>query len=89
MEVKEPVPKYITKQMMTAEEYLEWEPKQLEKHEYHGGEIVDMSGASLPHNYIQANLFGESISIITVGFLIISILSSTSSGSSQTMVISG
>lgn len=59
MEVKEPAPKYITKQMMTAEEYLEWEPKQPEKHEYHGGEIVDMSGASLPHNYIQANLFGE------------------------------
>ncbi len=59
MEVKEPAPKCITKQMMTAEEYLEREPKQPEKHEYHGGEIVDMSGASLPQNYIQANLFGE------------------------------
>jgi len=59
MEVKEPAPKYITKQMMTVEEYLAWEPLQPGKYEYDSGDVVAMSGASLPHNYIQANLFGE------------------------------
>ena len=59
MEVNEPAPKYITKQMMTVEEYLAWEPLQQEKYEYDSGGVVAMSGASLPHNYIQANLFGE------------------------------
>ncbi|MEP7319210.1 MAG: Uma2 family endonuclease [Panacibacter sp.] len=56
MEIKEPAVKYITKQMMTVEEYLAWEPLQQEKYEYDNGEVVAMSGASLPHNYIHSNL---------------------------------
>ncbi|NER06149.1 MAG: Uma2 family endonuclease, partial [Okeania sp. SIO3C4] len=36
-------------QKMTAEEYLEWEAKQEFRHEYIDGEILAMTGASLPH----------------------------------------
>jgi Uma2 family endonuclease len=54
MEVKEPAAKYYPK--MTAEQYLEWERKQEYKHEYAGGQIIDMAGASPRHNKILSNL---------------------------------
>lgn len=54
MEVNEPAAKYHPK--MTADEYLEWERKQEYKHEYAGGEIIDMGGASPGHNKILSNL---------------------------------
>ncbi|CAN5513775.1 hypothetical protein BH10BAC2_BH10BAC2_41530 [soil metagenome] len=54
MEVKEPVAKYHPK--MTAEQYLEWERNQEYKHEYAGGQIIDMAGASPRYNNILSNL---------------------------------
>src|SRR5438046_900844 len=57
MEINELAQKYLRK--MTADEYLEWERAQEYKNEYHSGEIVAMSGASLAHNFININLLGE------------------------------
>jgi len=54
MEVKEPAPK-LYKQYMSPEEF-EWERQQEYKNEYHNGEIVAMSGASIAHNFIHSNL---------------------------------
>lgn len=59
MEIKEPAVKYYEK--MTADEYLEWERKQEYKHEFAGGEIIDMAGASAKHNLILSNI------IVSVG----------------------
>jgi Uma2 family endonuclease len=42
---------------VSAEDYLKVERAATEKHELHEGQIVTMSGASLPHNYIVRNLF--------------------------------
>ncbi|MEG3865632.1 MULTISPECIES: Uma2 family endonuclease [unclassified Microcoleus] len=44
-------------QKMTAAEYLVWEAKQELRHEYIDGEIVAMTGGSLPHNDIALNLY--------------------------------
>ena len=55
-EVKEPAPKY---NYISAEEYLAEEREAFEKHEYYQGEIFAMSGASLKHNKIFSNVFGE------------------------------
>ena len=55
-EVKEPGPKY---NYISAEEYLAEEREAFEKHEYYQGEIFAMSGASLKHNKIFSNVFGE------------------------------
>ncbi len=41
---------------MSPKEYLAWEEKQLERHEYLEGIIRAMSGASITHNQIVANL---------------------------------
>jgi Uma2 family endonuclease len=54
--VQEPAPKY---NYISQEEYLEMERAALEKHEYYQGEIFAMSGASLKHNEVFSNLFGE------------------------------
>lgn len=48
-------PQYPSK--MTAEEYLEWEAKQEFRHEYVDGEIIAMTGGSLPHNDIALNFY--------------------------------
>lgn len=67
MEVREPIAVY-GKKKLTIEEYLEWEKASEEKHEYYQGEIfpmsghgeaLAMSGASLRHNKVFSNLFGE------------------------------
>ena len=42
---------------MTAEEYLEWEAKQELRHEFIDGEILAMTGGSIPHNDIALNLY--------------------------------
>ena len=55
-EVKEAAPKY---NFITIQEYLEAERAASEKHEYYQGEVFAMSGASLEHNIIFSNLFGE------------------------------
>jgi Uma2 family endonuclease len=44
-------------QKMTAEEYLEWEAKQELRHEYIDGEIIAMTGGTLPHNDIALNFY--------------------------------
>jgi Uma2 family endonuclease len=41
--------------LMSAEEYLLWEPTQEERYEYWDGEIVMMSGATRNHNRISLN----------------------------------
>jgi Uma2 family endonuclease len=41
---------------MTAEEYLVWESHQECRHEYIDGEIVAMTGGTVPHNDIAVNL---------------------------------
>ena len=48
-------PQYTQK--MTAEEYLEWESKQELRHEYIDGEILAMTGGTLPHNSIALNFY--------------------------------
>jgi Uma2 family endonuclease len=47
------------KKTWTSEEYLAWERQQLEKHEFHGGEVFAMAGATSEHNLIVANVLGE------------------------------
>ncbi|CAN5357758.1 Uma2 family endonuclease [soil metagenome] len=50
------------KKFVTPDEYLEFERAALEKHEYLNGEIFAMSGASLRHGRISANIttsFGQ------------------------------
>jgi Uma2 family endonuclease len=47
------------KKTWTPEEYLAWERRQPEKHEFHGGEVFAMAGATSEHNQIVANVLGE------------------------------
>jgi Uma2 family endonuclease len=47
------------KKIFTEAEYLQLERNSTEKHEYFQGEIFEMSGASIAHNEIFSNLFGE------------------------------
>ena len=54
--VNEPAPKY---NYISQQAYLEMERAALDKHEYYQGEIFAMSGASLKHNRVFTNLFGE------------------------------
>ncbi len=42
---------------MTPEEYLEWESQQELRHEYIDGEILAMTGGSIPHTEIYLNLY--------------------------------
>lgn len=68
MEINEPAPK-LYKQYMTPEEYLEFERKATEKHEYVDGEVLPMNrayeapyamaGARLRHVKIVSKLQGE------------------------------
>jgi Uma2 family endonuclease len=44
-------------QKMTATEYLEWEATQEIRHEYIDGEILAMTGGTLPHNDIALNFY--------------------------------
>ena len=41
---------------MTYEEYVEWEQTQLERHEFHDGEVLAMSGGTGKHSVLNANL---------------------------------
>jgi Uma2 family endonuclease len=42
---------------MSVEEYLEFERASETKHEYYGGEVLAMAGASYDHNTIVGNIF--------------------------------
>ncbi len=41
---------------LTAAEYLAWEREQLDKHEFHAGEVFAMAGGSPRHNWIAAKV---------------------------------
>jgi Uma2 family endonuclease len=41
---------------VTAAEYLDWEPQQEQRYEYINGEIIAMTGGTVPHNDIAINL---------------------------------
>ncbi|MBO3464390.1 Uma2 family endonuclease [Aetokthonos hydrillicola] len=43
-------------QLMTPEEYLEWEEQQPVKYEYINGQVFAMTGGTIPHNDIALNL---------------------------------
>jgi Uma2 family endonuclease len=43
--------------LMTAEAYLEWEQHQEIRHEYEQGEVIAMTGGTIPHNDIALNLY--------------------------------
>jgi Uma2 family endonuclease len=43
--------------LMSAEEYLIWEPAQEERYEYWDGELVTMSGGTRNHNRVCGNFF--------------------------------
>lgn len=43
-------------QLMTPQQYLEWEEQQPIKYEYINGEVLAMTGGTLPHNSIAINL---------------------------------
>ena len=57
MEFNEAAPKYYPR--MSPENFLEWERQQEYKHEYAGGEIFAMAGASMNHNKICSNIIGR------------------------------
>jgi Uma2 family endonuclease len=42
---------------LTVEEYLEWEAQQDVRYEYVEGEVVAMTGGTIPHNDIALNLY--------------------------------
>jgi Uma2 family endonuclease len=42
---------------MTVEEYLEWEAKQELRYEYINGDILAMTGGTIPHNKIYLNFY--------------------------------
>lgn len=43
-------------QLMTPQEYLDWEDRQPVKYEYINGEVFAMTGGTIPHNDIAINL---------------------------------
>jgi Uma2 family endonuclease len=47
----------LSQPVFTADQYLEWESQQAEKHEYLAGEVLAMAGASDAHVTICGNLF--------------------------------
>ena len=46
----------LENQRMTPQEYLEWEEQQPFKYEYVKGEVLTMTGGTLPHNSVALNL---------------------------------
>jgi Uma2 family endonuclease len=41
---------------LTSAEYLAWEREQVDKHEYHAGDVFAMAGGSPRHNWIAGNV---------------------------------
>jgi Uma2 family endonuclease len=44
-------------QKMTVEEYFAWESEQDIRYEYVNGEVLAMTGGTIPHNDIALNLY--------------------------------
>jgi Uma2 family endonuclease len=49
----------VASKKWTPEEYLAWERLQPEKHEFFGGEVFDMEGATFEHNQLVINVAAE------------------------------
>jgi len=49
----------LTQPKLSLEAFLAWEDGQIEKHEFHRGEVFAMTGARRVHGRIQSNLAGE------------------------------
>ena len=47
----------LTPSPMTAQQYMEWETLQPERHEFIAGEIFAMTGARIDHNLINGNAY--------------------------------
>ncbi len=45
-----------TRSQLTPAEYLAWEGEQVERHEFHGGEVFAMAGGSPRHNWLAGNV---------------------------------
>ena len=45
-----------TRKLMAVEEYFEWEQRQVHKHEYIDGVVIEMPGVSNRHSLITTNL---------------------------------
>lgn len=45
-----------TRSQLTAEQYLAWEREQVDRHEFHLGEVFAMAGGSPRHNWISGNV---------------------------------
>jgi Uma2 family endonuclease len=46
----------VARSSLTPAEYLAWEREQLDKHEYHAGEVFAMAGGSPRHNWVTGNV---------------------------------
>ena len=46
-------------QPMSPEDYLQWERSQLDRHEFHHGEVFAMAGGSARHNYLSSAVGAE------------------------------
>lgn len=51
--------KALAKKILSVDEYLEFEEKSKQKHEYIDGEVLLMAGASRRHSRIASNIGGE------------------------------
>lgn len=51
--------KALAKKILSVDEYLEFEEKSKQKHEYIDGEVLLMAGASRRHSKIASNIGGE------------------------------
>ena len=45
-----------TNHVMTAEEFLEWELQQLDRHQLYDGEVFAMAGGTVAHNTVAINM---------------------------------
>jgi hypothetical protein len=47
------------RRLLTEDDYLAYEAEALDRHEFLGGEVHAMAGASVRHNRIAGNLFSR------------------------------
>ncbi|MFB2881967.1 Uma2 family endonuclease [Floridanema aerugineum] len=56
----------LKKQFNSHEQYLEWESQQEIRHEYVDGEILAMTGGTIPHNDITLFFIGTNPDVLAV-----------------------
>jgi Uma2 family endonuclease len=52
---------------LSAEEYLTWEREQLDRHDFHAGEVFAMAGGSPRHNALVANVVAGLVTALRGG----------------------